>query len=340
MEKVHASQRLADLIGDAEAVKPRNTKVIQAELRREAHSETCRRAPVDGGANVVRCVMEAEGVAVAQAAVHLDTGNEFLCAEDALPGAGCQFEGTAGGNRIAKLPGAVGQVLLKNQILAEVPALVVAAQDQLQLDFALSFLAGNGIAIGKVGNAIMTNNLEEALVGAVDVFELDIQHGIDPMLAGQGTKAIFPAKSGEDGAVSGRGYTVEVSFSGPPGLGAVFELHRGAAKPVSQRGRTYGALDGNFKVAWLLHIVRIGHEVRPFLGEGGSTQGQQQQGENVPARAPSAICGRIVLRVFQKCLLHALFESHGLKPIFCRAFTALPPCRALSKITNSPGRGA
>src|SRR5215472_16493188 len=136
MEEIHASKHLADLIGDAKTVAAGNTVVIQAELRGKTYSEPSRGVPVDGRAEVVRCVMKPEAVSVAQAAVGFRSGGESLCAEGALFGAGGQLERTARGDGIAELPGAVAQVLFENQVLAEVPAFVVAAENQLQFDLA------------------------------------------------------------------------------------------------------------------------------------------------------------------------------------------------------------
>jgi len=80
--------------------------------------------------------MKPEAVSVAQAAVGFHSGGESLRAEGALFGAGGQLERAAGGDGIAELPGAVAQVLFENQVLAEVPAFLVAAENQLQFDLA------------------------------------------------------------------------------------------------------------------------------------------------------------------------------------------------------------
>src|SRR5262249_21962699 len=175
---------------------------------------------------IVRGVVQTWGVAIAQAAVHLDPRPKALRAECASFGAGSHFQRTAGADSITEFPGTIGEVLLKDQVLAEVPSFIVAAQDQLELKLSLALLAGNGIYFDEVADTIVAHDFQQAFVGAVDVFELDVQHRIDPVLASQRAETVFPAESGEDGTVLRGAHAIQIELGSPPGFGAILELHR------------------------------------------------------------------------------------------------------------------
>jgi hypothetical protein len=71
------------------------------------------------------------------------------------------------------------------------------------------------------------------LVGAAGLLVVDVENGIDEMLALQQAKAVLPAEASEDGAVVEGGLAIEIKLSGPPGSGAVFELGPEGVKIVA-----------------------------------------------------------------------------------------------------------
>ena len=60
--------------------------------------------------------------------------------------------------------------------------------------------------------------------GFVDVFEFEIEDGIDPVLAFERAETIFDPPAGEDGTISGGGLAFDVEFRSPTGRDAVFEF--------------------------------------------------------------------------------------------------------------------
>src|SRR5260370_8752005 len=114
--------------------------------------------------------MQAWSIAIAQAAVHFESRAKALRAKRASLRARGKPQRPAGADGITKLPGAVVQVLFENQILAEVPSSVVAAQDQLELHFPLLLLPGNAVAIHEGADTVMAHHFQQPLVAPVDLF--------------------------------------------------------------------------------------------------------------------------------------------------------------------------
>src|SRR5256886_17224472 len=108
----------------------------------------------------------------------------------------------------------------------------------------------------------------EDLVSAVFVFILNIENGIDEVLALQRPEAILPAETGEHRAVVKGGLTVQVKLCGPPGGRPVFKLGPVGVEAVTA---PLGANSGeilDLKVAGLFQIVIVGHKIRAFLSNG------------------------------------------------------------------------
>src|SRR6202022_4105227 len=98
---------------------------------------------------------------------HFPSGLKLLAAEGAVVSAGGQPQGTAHRPRISKLPGAVGQILFGDDIFADVPSPVVAAQNELQLQFALLLLPRSRIRIDQVVLAVVPAHFAQGLVPAI-----------------------------------------------------------------------------------------------------------------------------------------------------------------------------
>src|SRR3569833_1471434 len=88
----------------------------------------------------------------------------------------------------------------------------------------LVLLPGVVVGLGEVALAVVAHDFEHVFVGSSDVLELDIDDGVDPVLAHQGTKAVLEAGTGEECGLLSRGLTVEVELGGPPASYAVFDL--------------------------------------------------------------------------------------------------------------------
>src|SRR5579872_1407560 len=118
----------------------------------------------------------------------------------------------------------------------------------------------------------MVDDFQEALVGAVDVFELDIQDGIDPVFAWQDPEPIFPAIPRKESAVATGCLPIQVQFGRPPATEAVLELDRAANEPVPTLWFSRDALGGELQIPRLLHLMRVRDEKRSFGGPQGTLE--------------------------------------------------------------------
>src|SRR5262249_40193786 len=89
------------------------------------------------GRQVMRGVMQTEAVAIAQPTVELRAQGKVLAAELARIRARRQRQWPAYRQSVAEFPGLAGKILFHDEVFRHVPALEIAAQDQLELDFAL-----------------------------------------------------------------------------------------------------------------------------------------------------------------------------------------------------------
>src|SRR5271165_359722 len=94
--------------------------------------------PRQNRCHVLRCPMESEMLGGPHAAIELDTRLEVLAAEDALIRRGQKREWTADGRGVAKLPRISRQVLLGNIVSGDIPAVEIARQNQLEVQFSIS----------------------------------------------------------------------------------------------------------------------------------------------------------------------------------------------------------
>src|SRR5450432_115051 len=126
---------------------------------------------------------------------------------------------------VAKFPRLVGKIFGGNRIFDEVPTLVSAREQELELQLMSMLPSGDGVGIEPVFLDIVAFHFFQNFVGAAGVFVFDIDDGIDEVLALERTKAILPAEPGEKSAVVKRGLAINVELGGPPGGSAVFEFH-------------------------------------------------------------------------------------------------------------------
>src|SRR5260370_10490921 len=114
-----------------------------------------------------------------------------------------------------------------------IPAFERLREQQLELQFVVMSLASEGVGDRVVGFDVVALNLLYDLVGFADLLVLHIKHGINEMLALEGTDAVLPTKACEDGAVIEGGLSVEVELGRPPRRGAIFQLDPGGMKVVA-----------------------------------------------------------------------------------------------------------
>src|SRR5205823_2429681 len=105
-------------------------------------------------------------------------------------------------DRITELPGiSSGDVLGRQSVFSEVPTLDVLREQQLEFQFVIVLLARESVRLGKVSFDIVTFVFFQYLVGAADLFVLEIKHRVDEMLALQQPKTVLQPEAGEDGAI-------------------------------------------------------------------------------------------------------------------------------------------
>src|SRR6267154_3554554 len=114
--------------------------VVQAKARRQAQRPIRRQVPCNNWCQVMRRIMQAETVAVAEPAVHLNSGDKILAAETTALCRGLQCQGTAGAQGIAELPRiAAGKVLSSDGVFNQVPSLEGLRKQQLKFQFVIMF---------------------------------------------------------------------------------------------------------------------------------------------------------------------------------------------------------
>src|SRR5712692_6222998 len=178
-----------------------------------------------------------------------------------------------------------------DDVFGDVPALEIAGQNQLGLDFSLAVVPSQDIGQGMVGFDVMAHELQHGLVGGVDVFELDVQDRVNPVLVHQGPETVFPAEARENGAVAVGCLAVEIKLCGPPTLRAIFKLCPRSQKISATALRGEERIDGNFKTTRLLHLVVVGDEVGPFLSPCLSTS-RKRNNDRGDCRQPDTDCPR------------------------------------------------
>jgi hypothetical protein len=141
------------------------------------------------------------------------------------------------------------------------------------------------------------------LIRAADVLVLDVENRIDEMLALQDAKAVFEAEAGKDGGIAESGLAIEVELAGPPGGGAVLELHPEGVEVIAGALRAKGGEVFDFEVAGLFEIVVIGDDVRAFLGKGRPREENEKKRcqEKCERRAHHRSGHRISLQIICNC---------------------------------------
>src|SRR5271157_1591916 len=138
-------------------------------------------------------------------------------------------------------------------------------------------LAQDGVGIGVVGFDVVAFNFLDDLVRLADLLVLDIDHGIDEMLALERTEAVFPAKTGEKGAVVKGCLPVKIKLGRPPGGGAVLEFNPEGMEAIARALRTSRGEILHLEVSGLLEVMIVSHDVRTFLSESLLAEEEKQK---------------------------------------------------------------
>jgi hypothetical protein len=128
-------------------------------------------------------------------------------------------------------------------------------------------LAGLGVRYEKARFHIVAFAFLEDLVGAILVFILHVENGIDQVLTLQNPEAILPSEAREYGAVVKSGLAVQIKLRGPPGRCSVLKLGPEGMEIVAASLSANGGEIFDLQVAGFFEIVVISDEVRVLLGE-------------------------------------------------------------------------
>src|SRR5690242_12079703 len=118
-------------------------------------------------------------MAFSQPPVHLSAEGKIFPAEPAWLGTRGQGKRPAGAKRVPEFPGFSCEILFGDDVLRYVPPFEVAGENQFEFD--LSLLLAAIVACDKVIASIVANDLKQRFVGAVDVFEFEIEDRINPV---------------------------------------------------------------------------------------------------------------------------------------------------------------
>src|SRR5690242_18726755 len=227
----------------------------------------------------MRSIVQAEMIAITQAAIHLDSGDEILRTKSASFCGALQRHGTAGAERVAKFPWLIGKILGGQRVLREVPALERTGKNELELHLVDDFLPGYGIRREKIRLHIMPFAFLQKLVRTALVFVFHVQDRVNKVFSFERSEAVLPANPRENSAVPQGRLAVEIKLGGPPGRGAVFEFHPIRMKVVAAALRAEGREIFDLEVPRFFKVVVVSYKVRIFLRTRGIRKRRRGQNE-------------------------------------------------------------
>src|SRR5215472_5774058 len=108
--------------------------IIQAESGRDPNGPSRRQIPRHARSEVVGCFMQTQGSRFAETAVYLDSHNEILATESAIPRGCPEFQKAADACSVAEFPRImVIQILNRKRVDSKVPAVEVFRENQFEL---------------------------------------------------------------------------------------------------------------------------------------------------------------------------------------------------------------
>src|SRR5215831_18780204 len=262
----HSLTEAGKFPGESPAQQETMTVVIEAESGREAQCPVGRQVPGNYRSQVMGGVWQPEAVAVAESAIHFNSGDKVFAAQIAVLGGSLKRKRPARADGVAELPRiAAGEILYGKRIDGEVPSLVSAGEQQLELEFVIDSLTGECIGRSVIGFHVVALDFFHDLVGFADLLVLEVENGVDDVLRLQQANTIFPAEAGEDCAVVESALAVEIELSGPPGGGSVFEFGPVGDEVSSAALCTESGEVFDLEVARFFQVMIIGDEVWAFL---------------------------------------------------------------------------
>src|SRR5215471_609387 len=267
MKKIpgHTSE-LGDFIGNAESQQITGAILGDAESRQKLERSAIRQCPSNCGRNVVRCAIHAKVLVSAKAAIHLHSDLNILRTEIAAVGPRFECEWTADANGVAELERRMFNILLGDEVLGNRPSLEVAPKNELRFKLSLFLEPGPSVWHCQIIAAVVVDDFQQAAISPVDVLELEIQHGIDPMLSGQKPEAVLPPIARKQSALSTCGLPIKVQLARPPAPHAVFKFSGSSEKPITTIRLADGILCAKLQIAGFLHLMRVRDEERSFTG--------------------------------------------------------------------------
>jgi hypothetical protein len=131
-------------------------------------------------------------------------------------------------------------------------------------------------------------------VRAALVLVLEVENGIDEVLALQGANAILPAEAGEESAVVKGGLGVEINLGCPPGRGAIFEFGPEGVEVVAGALRAEGGEILDLEITGLFEVMIVGDDLGALLSLGSqrtASSERQEQEKKAEAKAKDGQAG-------------------------------------------------
>ena len=126
----------------------------------------------------------------------------------------------------------------------------------------------------------------------IHAFIFEIEHGIDPVLAFEGTETVFQPPAGEDGAVARSALTFEVEFGRPAAGHTIFDFRVGGKEqPLAGTGNPECAAGLDLEIARFFEMMIVSHEIWGLLRAGTrrrSCQKKEKKRYPQPCSRPDA----------------------------------------------------
>src|SRR6266540_3182918 len=242
------------LVGPSHANEIRFARLGQPEPGRYLQRRARSGAPRQDRRNEVPRLAKTGLLCAAQAAVHLDARNEVFATHATTRPARQIAERARRADAVAKLEAFVrGQVLLDDDVLREVPGPDRARHNELAFELVLVLFAQFSDGLGLERSLADNFLLDSACL--VDGLVLDIDHGIQTVLAFQRSEPMLPAPPGKRGSIVARSDSLQVQLGRPPPSDPVlqFQPGRGVTRPAGLRQADSGG-EADLEIAGLFEV--------------------------------------------------------------------------------------
>src|SRR5581483_6350799 len=213
-------------------------------------------------------ILKAESMSASHTTKYLGAGNKVLATKMAIGGRGDCAQGTRNPEGVSELNAfVVAEVLFGDKVFRDVPVMHITGKNQLGFELMGADMTALGIRHIKFGGLSWDLFLDAA--GLVNIFVLEIQNGIDAVLASQRTEAVLESPAGKNGAVTGTRLPLQIEFAGPAGIDAILKFYiRSKIRRLAVTRNPGIGLGFNFKVSWFFQMVIVGNKIRALLRPG------------------------------------------------------------------------